>query len=73
MYIYVHNSSRSSSLSTVCDYGLDDRAIGVRALAEAKVLRQKFVTRPVLVLKLTQPPVHWVQGVIAPVQSVPGL
>jgi hypothetical protein len=35
-YVYLDERSRVSSGSTVSDYGLDDRAIGVRSLAEAK-------------------------------------
>jgi hypothetical protein len=36
MYIYALNRSRGSSVSVVSDYGLDDRAIGVRSPAGAK-------------------------------------
>jgi hypothetical protein len=34
--VYVHALSRVSSVSVASDYGLDDRAIGVRTSAEAK-------------------------------------
>jgi hypothetical protein len=51
--------SRVSSGSTVSDYGLDDRAIGVRSPAEAKDFSS--VSRPAL--GPTQLPVQWVPGV----------
>jgi hypothetical protein len=47
----------------VSDYGLDDRAIGVRSPAGAKIFH----------LGPTQPPVQWVQGVLSPgVKARPG-
>jgi hypothetical protein len=56
--------SRVSSGSIVSDYGLDDRAIGVRSPAGAKDFSYSlFVqtgSRP------TQPPVQWVPGVLFP-------
>jgi hypothetical protein len=51
-----------SSGSIVSDYGLDDRAIGVRSPAGAKDLSS--VSRPAL--GPTQPPVQWVPGVLSP-------
>jgi hypothetical protein len=36
MALYSTGRSRGSSVSIVSDYGLDDRAIGVRSPAEAK-------------------------------------
>jgi hypothetical protein len=48
-----------SSASIVSDYGLDDRAIGVRSSAGAKDF-----SRPAL--GPTQPPVQWVLGVLSP-------
>jgi hypothetical protein len=47
--------SRVSSGSIVSDYGLDDRAIGVRSPAGAKDFSCP-----------TQPPVQWVPGIISP-------
>jgi hypothetical protein len=46
----------------VSDYGLDDRAIGVRSPAGAKDLSS--VSRPAL--GPTQPPVQWVPGILTP-------
>jgi hypothetical protein len=48
----------------VSDYGLDDRAIGVRSPAEAKDFPLASVSRPAL--GPTQPPVQWVPGVLSP-------
>jgi hypothetical protein len=47
----------------VSDYGLDDRAIGVRSPAEAKDFSLTSVSRPAL--GPTQPPVQWVLGVLS--------
>jgi hypothetical protein len=55
---------RVSSGSIVSDYGLDDRAIGVRSPAGAKVFPLVSVSRPAL--GPTQPPVQWVPGVLSP-------
>jgi hypothetical protein len=44
----------------VSDYGLDDRAIGVRSPAGAKDFPLPSVSRPAL--GLIQPPVQWVPG-----------
>jgi hypothetical protein len=52
--------SRGSSVSIVSDYGLDDRAIGVRTPAEARIFPLASVSRPSL--GPTQPPVQWVPG-----------
>jgi hypothetical protein len=61
--------SRVSSGSIVSDYGLDDRAIGVRSLAGAKDFSS--ILRPAL--GPTQPPVQWVPGVLSPgVKARPG-
>jgi hypothetical protein len=55
----------------VSDYGLDDRAIGVRSPAGAKIFRVTSVSRPAL--GSTQPPVQWVPGVLSPgVKARPG-
>jgi hypothetical protein len=48
----------------VSDYGLDDRAIGVRSPAGAKDFPLASVSRPPL--GPTQPPVQWVPGVLSP-------
>jgi hypothetical protein len=48
----------------VSDYGLDDRAIGVRSPAEAKDIFPLSVSRPAL--GPTQPAVQWVLGVLSP-------
>jgi hypothetical protein len=48
----------------VCDYGLDDRAIGVRSPAGAKDFPLSSVSRPAL--GPAQPPVQWVPGVLSP-------
>jgi hypothetical protein len=48
----------------VSDYGLDDRAIGVRSLAGAEDFPLASVSRPAL--GPTQPPVQWVPGVLSP-------
>jgi hypothetical protein len=53
----------------VSDYGLDDRAIGVRSPAGAKDFSS--LSRPAL--GPTQTPVQWVPGVLSPgVKSRPG-
>jgi hypothetical protein len=48
----------------VSDYGLDDRAIGVRFPAEQRIFPLTSVSRPAL--GPTQPPVQWVPGVLSP-------
>jgi hypothetical protein len=55
---------RVSSVSTVSDYGLDDRAIEVRSLPEAENFPLACVSRPVL--WPAQPLVQWVPGVLSP-------
>jgi hypothetical protein len=62
---------RGSSGSTVSDYGLGDRAIGVRSPAGAKdFFPLTSVSRPAL--GPTQHPVQWVPGVLSPGQSAAG-
>jgi hypothetical protein len=56
--------SQSSSISIVSDYGLDDQAIEVRSQAEARDFFLTSVSRPAL--GPTQPPLHWVPGVLSP-------
>jgi hypothetical protein len=52
----------------VSDYGLDDRAIGVRSLAGAKDFSSNLCDQ-----RPTQPPVQWVPGVLSPgVKARPG-
>jgi hypothetical protein len=53
-----------SSGSIVSDYGLDDRAIGVRSPAGQSIFPLASVSRPAL--RPTQPPVQWVPGVLSP-------
>jgi hypothetical protein len=48
----------------VSDYGLDDRAIGVRYPAGASIFPLSSVSRPAL--GPTQPPVQRVPGVLSP-------
>jgi hypothetical protein len=48
----------------VSDYGLDDRAIGVRSPAGQRIFPLACVSRPAL--GPTQPPVQWVPGVLSP-------
>jgi hypothetical protein len=65
VYPTVKERSRGSSGSIVSDYGLDDRAIGVRSQAGAKdFFSLTSVSR--LALWPTQPPVQWVPGVLCP-------
>jgi hypothetical protein len=62
--IYILRRSRVSSGNIVSDYGLDDRAIGVRSPAETK----GFFLYPLCPDRLwgpTQPPVQWVPGVLS--------
>jgi hypothetical protein len=56
--------SRVSSVSIVSDYGLDDRAIGVRSRQGQRIFPLSSVSRPAL--GPTQPPVKWVPGVLSP-------
>jgi hypothetical protein len=53
-----------SSVSIVSDYGLDDRAIGVRSPAGVKDFSSS------LCVQTTQPPIQWVPGVLSPVPTV---
>jgi hypothetical protein len=63
--------SQVSSGSIVSDYGLDDRAVGVRSPVGAKDFPLASVSRPAL--GPTQPPVQWVLGVLYPgVKAQPG-
>jgi hypothetical protein len=55
----------------VSDYGLDDRAIGVRSPAEAKDFSSILCVQTGS--GSTQPPVQWVPGVLSPgVKARPG-
>jgi hypothetical protein len=59
--VYYLPRSRVISGSIVSDYGLDDRAIGVRSRQGQRIFRLASVSRPAL--GPTQPPVQWVPGV----------
>jgi hypothetical protein len=68
---YTIDRSRVSSGSIVSDYGLDDRAIGVRSRRGQRIFPLTSVSRPAL--GPTQPPVQWVPGVLSPgVKARPG-
>jgi hypothetical protein len=62
-FIIPPGRSRVSSVSIVSDYGLDNRAIGVRFPAGAKDFSSSLCARPTL--RPTQPPVQWVLGVLS--------
>jgi hypothetical protein len=62
--------SRGSSVCIVSDYGLDDRAIGIRSPAGAKDFSLTSVSRPAL--RTTQPPVQWVPTVLSRGKARPG-
>jgi hypothetical protein len=64
IYIYIYIRRRVRSGSTVSDYRLDDRAIGVRSSAGQRIFPLTSVSRPAL--GPTQPPVQWVPGVLSP-------
>jgi hypothetical protein len=55
---------RVSSGSIVYDYGLDNRAIGVRSPEGHRIFPLTSVSTPAL--GPTQPPVQWVPGVFSP-------
>jgi hypothetical protein len=58
-----YTEEAGSSGGIVSDYGLDDRAIGVRSPAGARIFPLSSVSRPAL--GPTQPPVEWVPGVLS--------
>jgi hypothetical protein len=60
----VNSSSRVNSDSIVSDYGLDNRAAGVRSPEGTKIFPLASVSRPAL--GSTQPPVQWVPWVLSP-------
>jgi hypothetical protein len=59
--------SWGSSVSILSGYGLDERTIEVRSPAG-----EKDFSSNLCVQRLTQPPVHWVLGVLSPRQSAAG-
>jgi hypothetical protein len=59
-FVILQQGSRVSSGSIVSDYGLDDRAIGVRSPAGAEDFSSTSVSRPAL--GPTQPPVNGYRG-----------
>jgi hypothetical protein len=72
MCILIDTLLGCSSGSIVSDYGLDDRAIGVRSPAGAEIFPLASVSRPAL--GPTQPPVQWLPGVLSPgVKRGPGV
>jgi hypothetical protein len=70
MALYKVTTEPGSSGSIVSDYGLDDRAIGVRSPAEAKDFSSILCVQTAL--GSTQPPVQWVPGVLSPGQNAAG-
>jgi hypothetical protein len=64
MNIKINVMSRGSSVNTVSAYKLNYRATGVRSPEKEKdyFLASVFITA----LRPTQPPVHWVLGVLSP-------
>jgi hypothetical protein len=59
-----YSRSRVSSGGIVSDYGLDDRASGVRFPVGQRIFPLSSVSRPAL--RPTQPPVQLVPGVLSP-------
>jgi hypothetical protein len=59
--------SQGSSVSIVSDYGLDDRAIGVRSPAEAEDFSSSFcVQTSSEAHPASCPAIQWVLGVLSP-------
>jgi hypothetical protein len=61
--VYLNTCEPGSSVSIVCGYGLDNRAIEIRSPAEARgFFPLTSAYRPAL--GPTQPPVQWVPGAV---------
>jgi hypothetical protein len=62
--------SRDSAVGIATDYGLDDRAIGVRVPVGSRTFAFSMSSRPAL--RPTQPPIQWVPGLFLPSGKVAG-
>jgi hypothetical protein len=67
--VLVNSSSRDSSVGIATDWGLDDRAVGVRVPVGSRI----FSTSSGPVLGPTQLPIQWVPWALSPGVKRPGL